>query len=133
LVKYFGDPQTEDYKQDHNRLRHNLEEVFGFNKIPKQNLKVRPGLHGRTSSICPAVDLRPYLNIFNESSYEFVHEVDGPSSKIRPPQNGNLGLPFDSVLCDGLSELKFWSVDHIDRWTVYRRPATDGRLPRRPE
>jgi len=39
LVKYFGDPQTEDYKQDHNRLRHNLEEVFGFNKIPKQNLK----------------------------------------------------------------------------------------------
>lgn len=51
LEKYFGDSlntQIDDYKPDHNRLRHNLEEVFGFNKIPKQNLKHnrdRPEMH----------------------------------------------------------------------------------------
>ena len=39
LDDYFDDRQTEDYDIDHNRLRHNLVEIFGFNEIPKENIR----------------------------------------------------------------------------------------------
>jgi hypothetical protein len=42
LIKYFPErlQNTEaEYRVEHNRLRHNLVEVFGFNEICKQNLK----------------------------------------------------------------------------------------------
>lgn len=39
LDKYCGSQHMGEYEIDHNRLRHNLVEVFGFNEIPKDNLQ----------------------------------------------------------------------------------------------
>ena len=39
LVDYFDDRQTEDFDIEHNRLRHSLVEIFGFNEIPKENIR----------------------------------------------------------------------------------------------
>ena len=39
LVDFFDDRQTEDFDIEHNRLRHSLVEIFGFNEIPKDNIR----------------------------------------------------------------------------------------------
>ena len=39
LVEFFDDRQIEDFDVEHNRLRHSLVEIFGFNEIPKENIR----------------------------------------------------------------------------------------------
>ena len=39
LEEYFDEHHSEDFEIDHNRLRHNLVEIFGFNEIPKDNIR----------------------------------------------------------------------------------------------
>lgn len=39
LVDFFDDRQIEDFDIEHNRLRHSLVEIFGFNEIPKENIR----------------------------------------------------------------------------------------------
>ena len=72
------------------------------------------------------------LRLCNLSS-DSVYEVHGPWSKIRPLVHLRitLVLSWSSVrVCpwDGRSEPKFWSVVHMDGWTVWRRPSSSGNF-----
>ena len=48
LVDFFDDRQIEDFDIEHNRLRHSLVEIFGFNEIPKENIR-----QNKLDGICP--------------------------------------------------------------------------------